>query len=88
MLAAESTIRKIGNSKGIIIDKSICADLGLDLGTRVSMVADGGILTLKPARAEGKPRIGAAKGKVIAPESWFSDDVEAEITGLFEATRP
>jgi antitoxin component of MazEF toxin-antitoxin module len=43
-------LRKIGNSTGIIIDKTLLDLLGLRAGGRVDVSYDGGKLIVKPVR--------------------------------------
>ncbi len=48
-----TTIRKIGNSEGIIIPKDVLESLGLRAGDSVVLVADQGEIRLRPlANAE------------------------------------
>jgi antitoxin component of MazEF toxin-antitoxin module len=43
-------LRKIGNSTGVIIDKTLLDLLGLRAGNRVDVSCDGGKLIVKPVR--------------------------------------
>ena len=85
MIATESVIRSIGNSKGIIIDKNMCDDLGLYCGSRVFVQCDGDMLTITPVETMKKPRIGIAKGEKLVDEAWFSEEFDEEIAKLFGA---
>ncbi|MBI3140459.1 MAG: AbrB/MazE/SpoVT family DNA-binding domain-containing protein [Rhodocyclales bacterium] len=53
-----TTIRKIGNSQGVLIPKPLLAEAGLE--TDVNMVVENGALVLRPARA-AEPRAGWAE---------------------------
>lgn len=45
------TIRKIGNSEGIIIPKEFLSDLGLKAGDVLDISAQNGAIQIKPAEA-------------------------------------
>ncbi len=65
MKALHVTIRRIGNSQGIVIPKPVLVQLGLDDQAEAEMTVEGGALVLrKPADA---PRSGWAEAaKAIA----------------------
>jgi antitoxin MazE len=45
-----ASVRKLGNSAGVIIPRSMLAELGLTAGASVDMTLDDGRLILAPAR--------------------------------------
>ena len=46
------TIRKMGNSQGLIFDQALCELTGLKVGDEVNVVVhDGGTVTLTPMRS-------------------------------------
>ena len=63
-----TTVRKLGNSAGLIIPKTILAELGLSAGDAVDCVLQDGHLILAPAKqgkragwAEASRRIGEVR---------------------------
>ncbi len=46
------TIRKIGNSEGIIIPREVLAELGLTAGDELSLVRNGDGVHLEPVKAD------------------------------------
>lgn len=54
------TIRKIGNSEGIIIPKEVLERLGLKAGDEFSVTEENGQLTLVPQNAELAEQLRAA----------------------------
>lgn len=59
MRATRVRIRQIGKAQGIVIPKSVCAQLGLDGEAGVEMTIEDGVLVLRrPARP---PRAGWAE---------------------------
>ncbi len=55
------TIRKIGNSEGIIIPKELLAELGLTAGDSVELVREGTGLHIEPAKADLEKQLEAAR---------------------------
>lgn len=47
----EVTVRKIGNSEGIIIPKELLDSVGLKAGDRLELIRDGETIRLKPDKA-------------------------------------
>ena len=68
-----ASVRKPGNSAGVIIPRSMLAELGLTAGASVDMTLDDGRLILAPARQ--KPRAGWADASRGIAES--GDDAPA-----------
>ncbi len=60
------TIRQIGNSYGIIIERPILDLLDIDPNTQLSVTTEGGALVLRPirTRAEHKKRVREASARV------------------------
>jgi antitoxin MazE len=56
--AMRSTVRKMGNSAGVIIPESLLAEIGAKAGDDVDMVVETGRLIIVPSRAN--PRAGWA----------------------------
>ena len=83
MLTAETTVRQIGNSNGMILDKLVCESLGLSLGDKLSLYVGDGFVTFMPKGTQKKPRFGIAKGKLLADEELFSTAIEEETAALF-----
>ena len=79
----KTTIRRMGNSRGVIIPKPLLAQVGLE-GEAEMVVEKGAIVIRKPkikARegwAEASKRIGSSRGAALAwPE--FANEVDAEL---------
>lgn len=50
------TIRKMGNSQGLIFDQTLCELTGLKVGDEVNVVVhEGGTVTLTPIRRQADP---------------------------------
>ena len=50
------TIRKMGNSQGLIFDQALCELTGLRVGDEVNVVVhEGGTVTLTPIRRQADP---------------------------------
>lgn len=78
----ETTVRKIGNSQGITIAKPLCDELGIGVGSKVSLSVDGSCLVITPLNDKSLPRIGIARGEKLVTEDYFSPEFEREIAGL------
>lgn len=84
MRAVHVTIRRIGNSQGIVIPKPILAQAGLDSKTGAEMTIEDGALVLRrpagPARAgwaEAATRIaGAGDDELVMGEFGNAEDGE------------
>jgi antitoxin MazE len=63
----QTTIRKLGNSAGVIIPKTILAELGLSAGDAVDCALKDGHLILTPAK--GSKRAGWAEASRKIAES-------------------
>lgn len=61
------TIRKMGNSQGLIFDQALCELTGLKVGDEVNVVVhEGGTVTLTPMRpVVSAENAGAAAGELI-----------------------
>lgn len=57
----KTTIRKIGNSEGIIIPKDVLVKLDLKAGDEVQVVEDNGNVRLIPAETELSKQLEAAR---------------------------
>ena len=77
-----STIRGIGNSHGLILDKTICDALGLSIGSNVRLLVDDGYLTIQPVAQRKVPTIGIAWGRKVADDDCFSSEMDGEIASL------
>lgn len=83
MIATETSVRKIGNSQGIILDKKMCDEVGMTCGCTVEVVNCGGYLKVIPKPTEKKPRIGIAKGQSLVTDEWYTDEADSEVAALF-----
>ena len=83
MLVTEATVRKIGNSQGVIFDKAVCDNLGISCGSKLSILCDGGCLTIFTESNHEKPRIGIAKGRKLVSDDWFSEEMDREVAAMF-----
>lgn len=78
----EVTIRKMGNSQGLLIPKPILAQVGLE--GRAELTVRGGVIEIRPARAharqgwaEDAARIAAGGDDALVwPEVGNADDAE------------
>jgi antitoxin MazE len=81
-----ASVRKLGNSAGVIIPKSMLTELGLSTGEYVDMALAEGRLILVPVKqpgrtgwAEASRAIAAADDDALAwPEFADADDVKPE----------
>jgi antitoxin MazE len=81
----ETTVRKLGNSAGVIIPKALLAELGLAAGDAVDFLLEDGRLILVPLRrgrragwAEASRKIAAAGDDALAwPE--FANAADDEL---------
>lgn len=55
------TIRKIGNSEGIIIPKEVLDQLGLKAGDTIDLESEGNKITLAPQKADLAQQLEAAR---------------------------
>ncbi|QWW69023.1 AbrB/MazE/SpoVT family DNA-binding domain-containing protein [Rhizobium sp. WYJ-E13] len=55
------TIRKIGNSEGVIIPKEVLDRFGLKAGDSLDLQAEGGVLSLKPVDEDMSEELNAAR---------------------------
>lgn len=55
------TIRKIGNSEGIIIPKEVLSRMGLKAGDTLQISEDGGAIALRPEQADLARQMKAAR---------------------------
>lgn len=55
------TIRKIGNSEGVIIPKKVLDRFGLKAGDSLDLQAEGGVLSLKPVEEDMSEELNAAR---------------------------
>ena len=62
-----ASVRKLGNSAGVIIPKSLLAELGLTAGAAVDLAMEEGRLVLSPLRKA--PRAGWAEAAKALAES-------------------
>lgn len=83
-MAAETVLRKVGNSSGITIPKAVCEDAGFDLGASLLLEVSPGVITVTAKPSDVSRRIGAAAGKKLVTEEWYSSELDAEIAALFE----
>ena len=86
MKAIHVSIRRIGNSQGIVIPKPILAQLGLNGETEAEMTLEGGALVLRrpasPARqgwAEAARKIAAAGDDALVMGE-FRNEADSELT--------
>lgn len=60
------TLRQIGNSQGIILDKAILELLNIDMDTQLEVTTDGQRLIIEPIRPESRPaRLKASHERVM-----------------------
>lgn len=55
------TIRKIGNSEGIIIPRAILSRMGLKVGDTMQICENGGAIALRPEQADLERQMKAAR---------------------------
>ena len=82
MLKTTATVRKVGNSNGVILDKRICDALGISPGCNVAITVDNGCMMLEPERERQLPRVGIAKGEKLVPDEWFSEEADREVAAI------
>ena len=82
----QSTLRKMGNSTGLILPKPILDQLGLSSGTKVELRIENGEVIARPAKRkvregweEAAKRVGAA-GLTEEEKDWleFDDPIDGE----------
>jgi antitoxin MazE len=54
-----AVMRKLGNSSGVIIPKSLLSELGISAGDAIDLTAEGGRIVIEPVRPH--PRAGWAE---------------------------
>jgi antitoxin component of MazEF toxin-antitoxin module len=62
------TLRPVGNSLGLIIDRPILELLGIDQRTRLRIRTDGKVLTIEPVAREDRGDTGPPSGRRAAGE--------------------
>jgi antitoxin MazE len=62
----QTAVRKLGNSAGVIIPKSVLAELGLSAGDAVHMRLEDGQLILEPVRRASRAGWADASRAVVA----------------------
>lgn len=62
-------IRRVGNSAGVVIPSIMLREVQLNVGTEIEMIADNGILTIRPLKPR---RIGRREIDI----SWLLEDFE------------
>ena len=60
------TLRPVGNSLGLIIDRPILELLGIDQRTQLRIRTDGKVLTIEPVAREGRGDTGPPSGRRAA----------------------
>lgn len=63
----EVSLRKMGNSQGVVLPKPVLAQIGAEAGGKLSLVVEGGAVTLKPVKPH--PRAGWAESSKALAES-------------------
>lgn len=48
----EATLKKWGNSQGVLIPKSLCEYLGITIGDRLEVNEEQGAITMRPAKKQ------------------------------------
>ena len=81
-----ASVRRLGNSSGVIIPKSFLAEAGLSVGDAVDMILEEGRITLSPIKV--RPRAGwsevskaladAGDDALVWPEFANADDAAIE----------
>jgi len=61
------TLRPVGNSLGLIIDRPILELLGIDQRTQLRIRTDGKVLTIEPVAREGSGDTGLPSGRGAVP---------------------
>lgn len=81
----ETSLRKMGNSIGMIVPKAALAEIGTKLGARMTLRVDNGVLIAEPVAAP--VRAGWAEGAAIVgaeddAAEWrtFGNDGDTELT--------
>jgi hypothetical protein len=62
------TLRPVGNSLGLIIDRPILKLLGIDRQTQLRLTTDGKILYIEPVARDGPGDAGPPSGRRAAPD--------------------
>ena len=75
-----ASIRKLGNSSGVIIPKSLLADTGMSAGDPVDLALDDGRITITPVKR--RPRAGWAEASRAIAEAGEDDLVWPEFGNL------
>jgi antitoxin MazE len=82
-MAMRATIRKLGNSSGIIIPKSILAEIGIAAGDPVDLSLEDGHIAITPVKR--RPREGWAEAFGEVPELGDEDRAWLEFGNDFDA---
>jgi hypothetical protein len=61
------TLRPVGNSLGLIIDRPILELLGIDRGTPLRLTTDGKVLHIEPVAPDGLGDAGSPPGRRTVP---------------------
>jgi len=61
------TLRPVGNSLGLIIDRPILELLGIDRQTQLRVTTDGKVLYIEPVARDGYNEIESLSGRRTAP---------------------
>jgi antitoxin MazE len=61
------TLRPVGNSLGLIIDRPILELLGIDRQTQLRVTTDGKILYIEPIARDADDQAGTLSGRSTAP---------------------
>ncbi len=61
------TLRPVGNSLGLVIDRPILDLLGIDRRTQLRVTTDGKILYIEPVAPDGPGDAGSPSGRKAAP---------------------
>jgi len=78
----QASVRKIGNSSGVVLPKAVLDELGMKAGDKVEMTVEAGKVVLVPVkrhvregwREASKALAGAGEDKLVWPEFGNLDD--------------
>ncbi len=82
----EATLKKWGNSQGVLVPKHLCEDLGITIGDRLEIKEEDGAITMRPAKnlfarshkLTANELFADWKGEYKAPSDWDSRGAEIE----------
>ena len=82
----QASLRKIGNSSGVVLPKTILLELGVKTGDKLDLSIDSGKIVLSPVKRkvregwaeDSKALAAAGEDKLVSPEFGNLDDEKLE----------